>query len=214
MHWVPLEPIDLVSYRGATLSELSDHSVLAAGDSPETDTYTIKARTDLTNITAIRLELLPDESLPKQGPGRAIETGKAVLTEFQLAVRSPKTEPPRARFIRIELPGTQRVLSLAEVEIFVDRENVAPKGKASQSSTDGDGEANVRTNWALEIYDDSGRKSSLISVHEFDDFPSLRTKIVENPAFRFLIDPPDHATSSEFQCLLDLRGQGFKVERK
>src|SRR6266480_803656 len=79
---------------------------------------------------------------------------------------------------------------------------------------DGDGEANVRTNWAVEIYDDSGRKSSLISVHEVDDFPSLRTKIVENPAFRFLIHPPDHATSSEFQCLLDLRGQGFKVERK
>jgi len=69
--WVPLEPIDLVSYRGATLSELADHSVLAAGDSPETDTYTIKARTDLTNITAVRLELLPDESLPRQGPGRA-----------------------------------------------------------------------------------------------------------------------------------------------
>src|SRR5947208_15893410 len=116
-------------YRGATLSKLSDHSVLAAGDSPETDTYTFKARTDLTNITALRLELLPDDSLPRQGPGRAAETGKAVLTEFQLAVRSPKTEPPRARFIRIELPGTQRVLSLAEVQIFDDSENVAPKGK-------------------------------------------------------------------------------------
>ena len=139
--WIALEPIDLKSYRGATLSELSDHSVLAAGDSPETDTYTFKARTDLTNITAVRLELLPDESLPKQGPGRALETGKAVLTEFQLAVRSPKTEPPRARFIRIELPGTQRVLSLSEVQIFDSSENVAPKGKATQSSTDGGGEA-------------------------------------------------------------------------
>jgi hypothetical protein len=66
----------------------------------------------------------------------------------------------------------------------------------------------------LEINDDSRRKNSLISTHEFDDFPSLRTKILENPACRFLIDPPDNATSNEFQCLLDLRGQGFKVERK
>ena len=139
--WILLEPIDLNSYRGATLSKLSDHSVLAAGHSPETDTYTIKARTDLTNITAVRFELLPDDSLPKQGPGRDAETGKAVLNEFQLAVRSSKTEPPRARFIRIELPGTQRVLSLAEVQIFDDSGNVAPKGRASQSSTDGDGEA-------------------------------------------------------------------------
>ena len=29
-----------------------------------------------------------------------------------------------------------------------------------------------------------------------------------------MIDPPDHATSNEFQCLLDLRGKGFKLERK
>jgi hypothetical protein len=140
--WIPLEPIDLKSYRGATLSRLPDHSVLAAGISPETDTYSIKARTDLTNITAVRLELLPDESLPKQGPGRAVETGQAVLSEVQFAARSVKTELPRARFIRVELPGTQRVLSVAEVQIFDGSENVAPKGKATQSSTDGAGEAN------------------------------------------------------------------------
>ena len=71
----------------------------------------------------------------------------------------------------------------------------------------------MQTKWTLEIYD-SRRKTSLISMHEFDDFPSLRTKIVENRACKFLIDPPDHATSNEFQCLLDLRCQGFKVERK
>ena len=76
-----------------------------------------------------------------RGPGRDAETGKAVLNEFQLAVRSSKTEPPRARFIRIELPGTQRVLSLAEVQIFDGSQNVATKGKTTQSSTDGGGEA-------------------------------------------------------------------------
>jgi len=67
--------------------------------------------------------------------------------------------------------------------------------------------------WALEIYD-SRRKAALISTHEFDDFASLRTAIVENPACKFLIDPSDHATPNEFQCLLDLRSQGFEVERK
>jgi hypothetical protein len=72
----------------------------------------------------------------------------------------------------------------------------------------------MRANWVLEIYDDSRRKNSLISRQEFNDFPTLRTKIVENRARRFLIDPPDHATSDEFQCLLDLRGEGFKVQRK
>jgi hypothetical protein len=77
-----------------------------------------------------------------------------------------------------------------------------------------DGEAIVRSNWVLEIYRGGMRRNSLIAMHEFGDFPSLRAKIVENRACRFLIDPPDHATSHEFQCLLDLRGQGFKVQRK
>lgn len=68
----------------------------------------------------------------------------------------------------------------------------------------------MQTKWVLEIHD----SRRLISMHEFDDFPSLRTKIVENSACKFLIDPPDHATSNEFQCLLDLRGEGFRLERK
>jgi hypothetical protein len=71
----------------------------------------------------------------------------------------------------------------------------------------------MQTKWVLEIRD-SGRRTCLLSTHEFDDFSSLRTKIVENSACKFLIDPPDHATSNEFQCLLDLRGEGFKLERK
>ena len=71
----------------------------------------------------------------------------------------------------------------------------------------------MRTKWGMEIRDIS-RKTSLVSVHEFDDFASLRKKILENGAFKLLIDPPDQATSNEFECLLDLRGQGFNLERK
>ncbi|WP_439627918.1 PVC-type heme-binding CxxCH protein [Gemmata sp.] len=39
------------------------------------------------------------------------------------------------RYVRIELPGKQRTLTLAEVEVFSDGTNVARKGKATQSST-------------------------------------------------------------------------------
>jgi len=38
-------------------------------------------------------------------------------------------------FLRIEIPGTQKILSLAEVEVFQGSENVARRGRASQSST-------------------------------------------------------------------------------
>jgi hypothetical protein len=71
----------------------------------------------------------------------------------------------------------------------------------------------VSAKWVLEIYD-SRRRAALISTQEFDDFASLQTTIVENLACRLLIDPSEHATPNEFQCLLDLRGQGFEVERR
>ena len=71
----------------------------------------------------------------------------------------------------------------------------------------------MQTKWVLETYG-SGRKTPLISKHEFDDFPSLTTKIMENRDCKYRIEPPDHATSHEFQCLLDLRDKGFELERK
>jgi putative heme-binding domain-containing protein len=40
----------------------------------------------------------------------------------------------QARFVRIELPGRARVLTLAEVEVFQGKRNIARQGKASQSS--------------------------------------------------------------------------------
>ncbi len=46
------------------------------------------------------------------------------------------------RYVRIELPGKQRTLTLAEVQVFSDGANVAPKGKAGQSSTASGGTAN------------------------------------------------------------------------
>lgn len=41
---------------------------------------------------------------------------------------------PKARYVRISLQGTQRVLTLAEVEVISEGKNIAPTGKTSQSS--------------------------------------------------------------------------------
>jgi hypothetical protein len=40
-----------------------------------------------------------------------------------------------ARFVRIELPGKGRTLTLAEVEVMAGGKNIARSGKASQSTT-------------------------------------------------------------------------------
>lgn len=41
----------------------------------------------------------------------------------------------KAQHIRIELPGTERTLSLAEIKVYSGQANIAPNGKATQSST-------------------------------------------------------------------------------
>jgi putative heme-binding domain-containing protein len=45
------------------------------------------------------------------------------------------------RYVRIELPGPQRTLTLAEVEVYSDGRNVARHGKASQKNTAHGGQA-------------------------------------------------------------------------
>ncbi|MGJ8698144.1 MAG: PVC-type heme-binding CxxCH protein [Verrucomicrobiaceae bacterium] len=50
-------------------------------------------------------------------------------------------EPVDARYVRIGLSGKNRVLTLAEVEVIVGGKNVAPEGKARQSSVASNGSA-------------------------------------------------------------------------
>jgi hypothetical protein len=82
--WTTLEIVKAVSKGGATLNPQKDGSILASGKNPSPETYTITAQTRLTDITGIRLEVLPDESLPAKGPGRA-SNGNFVLNEFKMA---------------------------------------------------------------------------------------------------------------------------------
>jgi hypothetical protein len=48
---------------------------------------------------------------------------------------SAMADAPLARFVRVALPGRDRILSLAEVEVSSAGANVAPEGNASQTST-------------------------------------------------------------------------------
>ena len=68
--WQALHPLRAESAGGSTMTVSADGSVLASGLNPETDTYTLEARVPLREITGIRLEALPDASLPRGGPGR------------------------------------------------------------------------------------------------------------------------------------------------
>ncbi|MBS0204900.1 MAG: PSD1 domain-containing protein [Planctomycetes bacterium] len=73
-------------------SELSfqpqaDGSVLVSGNNPEKAVYTIVGRTSVAEINALRLDVLPDPSLPANGPGR-VAHGNFVLSEMTVEAAS------------------------------------------------------------------------------------------------------------------------------
>ncbi|MGZ5517369.1 MAG: DUF1549 domain-containing protein, partial [Limisphaerales bacterium] len=82
--WTVLDPDKFTTASKAVLTKQKDLSLLASGESPKTDVYTITANTDLKNITAIRLEVLTDSSHPRNGPGRQPDNGNLHLSEFQV----------------------------------------------------------------------------------------------------------------------------------
>ena len=135
--WQPLAILEAKGDQGSTFKTLEDGSLLVGGETPKTETYTLSARVDLQGVTAFRLETIPDDSLPAKGAGRGAD-GNFVLSKWSV-VSEPEgnAQPvPTARFVRLELPGSQKMIHVAEVEVFSQGENVARKGKASQSSTD------------------------------------------------------------------------------
>jgi uncharacterized protein DUF1549/uncharacterized protein DUF1553/cytochrome c len=74
VRWTPLRPASAKSNL-PLLTVLDDASVLASGDQTKRDLYDVSFRADLRGITAVRLEALPDDSLPKRGPGRIYYEG-------------------------------------------------------------------------------------------------------------------------------------------
>ena len=60
---------------------------------------------------------------------------KAVVQKVQSVTAKNQNIRKGARFLRIEIPKDNKVLTLNEVEIISGGKNIAPQGKAKQSST-------------------------------------------------------------------------------
>lgn len=96
VEWHPLAMHDLSSTNKAALTPLDDRSILVSEDT-SAGTYTVRGTTNLNAITGIRLEVLPDESLPMNGPGWGAN-GNFVLTELEVSTApagDPKNETER-----------------------------------------------------------------------------------------------------------------------
>ncbi len=86
--WTVLAPVELESTGGETMTALSDGSIFVSGPNPERAVYTLKGRTDLPAVKAIRLETIPDARLPRGGAGRYPGNGNFHVSEFTAAIES------------------------------------------------------------------------------------------------------------------------------
>ena len=74
IRWTPLRPTAATSNL-PLLTVQEDASVFASGDISKSDTYQLAFTAPPEPITAVRLEVLPDPRLPKNGPGLAYYEG-------------------------------------------------------------------------------------------------------------------------------------------
>ena len=91
--WKPLEVTAARSLAGSKLERQKDGSWLASGENPATDSYVIEVRAARPeSLTAIRIEALPDPSLPRGGPGRDVY-GNFSLTRVRVEAVPSSGEP-------------------------------------------------------------------------------------------------------------------------
>lgn len=134
-------PVAVQSASGESGNEMVvDGGVVSVAKAADTDVYQLTTAIE-PGTKAIRLETLPHESLPGGGPGHS--GGNFVITHVRATLATPDSASPSGRFVRIELPGKQRMLSLAEVQVFAGDQNIATLGKATQSSTGFNGPAEL-----------------------------------------------------------------------
>lgn len=92
--WQLLEPQEISATGKVKLERQKDGSINSTGGESPSD-YRVVTQSPLTNITGVMIETLPDDALPKFGPGRASD-GNFVLSEFKVSwgdgTNAPNTE--------------------------------------------------------------------------------------------------------------------------
>jgi hypothetical protein len=105
--------IDLGIATAGTELRVEKQTIFANGPRPEQDTYVVVVRPEPGRITGLRLDVLRDESLPMQGPGRN-DNGNLHLSELVLEiVRSDSQKPLAVRINRARADFDQEGWTIA-----------------------------------------------------------------------------------------------------
>jgi len=174
LYWNPLALGAVTSKAGATVQAVGDGSVRVARGGA-TDTYRVEVPMSFPQtLTAVRLEVLPEVGPPARGVGHA--DGNFVVTRVTAKVAPPTESIPRGRYVRIEIPGKDKILSLAEVQVFQGTNNLATAGSATQSSTAYGGEARLAIDGNTDGQFDKAKSTTHTEVSKEDPWWELDLK--------------------------------------
>ncbi|MAT46452.1 MAG: hypothetical protein CMO35_03365 [Verrucomicrobiaceae bacterium] len=136
LRWSKIQPSSLSASNGVTLESGPDNVILAGGGTPAKSVYTVEFPVT-REIRGLRLDLIPLN-------GSVGRKDNVVINRITATHTPPQSSSGvKGQIVRVELPGNDKFLHLAEVEVFSGERNVARAGKASQISTDFDGPARL-----------------------------------------------------------------------
>ena len=101
--WNPVRYQSAFTSSGKPLHLQEDNSLLVDRAAGMNDSYRVRATTSLDRVAALRLRVLPDESLPRNGPGTAAN-GNFVLTKLRVEIEGKPAVVSHA-FADHEQPG-------------------------------------------------------------------------------------------------------------
>lgn len=152
--WRGVSPTRATALHDTRLTISEQGRILAAGKNPANNTYSLELLLDIDNLTGLRIDVLPDESLPKSGPGRA-DNGNFVLSEVRAELVSVEEEADEATNKLITLRFAR---AAASFEQSAGNEKVPQEGWTAASVIDGD-EHGSTGGWA--ILPEVGQKHSI-----------------------------------------------------
>lgn len=83
MEWTTLIPVHAEADSKASFETLDDQSLLVGGENAIRDLYQVEYQIEAAEIASLQLRVIPHESLPRGGPGRA-SNGNFVLVEVRV----------------------------------------------------------------------------------------------------------------------------------
>ena len=120
--WTTLQP-SILSANGRKLA-VEDGWIVVDGEKPATDQYRLTFPVENVDLVGLRLEL------------PAAQTDNFVVSNVKAMLQKKSKAAIDAQYVRVDLPGSGKMIHLAEIQAFVEGENVALAGTVTASSED------------------------------------------------------------------------------